>query len=266
MASDEKKKKTTIDSLPDCVLCHILSFLPTRDAAATGFLSKRWKPLWLSLHSLEFDDKDYPDFRKFRNFINSVLFARNSIQSLRLICGFINSFDLDDFNLFLYAASLKGIQELDVSLYSSYSTHLPNCLYSCRTLVTLKLRNATLNCSSCGVDFPLLKSLYLDDVIFQSSAYFFMFFCGCPNLEDVYARALTISDIPPSVENGAELLPKLVRADISYNSIPFPMLCNAQFLCARMVSNASLILITCFCFFIKNCHYFLVTIICFSCQ
>jgi len=155
-----------IASLPDCVLCHILSFLPTRDAAATGFLSKRWKPLWLSLHSLEFDHKDYPDFRKFRNFINSVLFARNSIQSLRLVCGFNDAFDLDDFNPFLYAASLKGVQELDVRLYSLYSTHLPNCLYSCRTLVTLKLRNATLNCSSCGVDFPLLKSLYLDIVIF----------------------------------------------------------------------------------------------------
>ncbi|PNX94471.1 F-box/LRR-repeat protein [Trifolium pratense] len=63
MSGGEKKKKcsgesttTTIDSLPDNILGHILSFLPTKEAIPTCLLSKRWKKQWLQLHSLHFNE------------------------------------------------------------------------------------------------------------------------------------------------------------------------------------------------------------------
>lgn len=234
---------TTIESLPDDVGCHILSFLTTRDAAAAGFLSKRWRSLWLSLRSFEFNDTYFRDFRKFSNFINSVLFPRNSIQSLRLTCGLSYAFTLEGFDLFLYGLALKGIQELHLQLVTS-TTILPYGFYGCKTLVTLKLNNVTLNCPS--YDFPLLKYLDLIQVTFKSHSVMFKFFCACPNVEDLDARSLTIvgGNIPSSAEEGAEVLPKLIMANISQffhfnplaSYIPFHALCKAQFLRARMVT------------------------------
>ncbi|MCI14669.1 F-box/LRR-repeat protein [Trifolium medium] len=54
---------TTIESLPDSVLRHILSFLPTKEAVPICLLlSKRWEPLWLELRSLHFDETYHPDY------------------------------------------------------------------------------------------------------------------------------------------------------------------------------------------------------------
>ncbi|KAK2392747.1 FBD-associated F-box protein [Trifolium repens] len=48
-----------ISSLPDSILTHILSFLPTKSSAATSLLSKRWIPLWLSVLDLHFNGETF---------------------------------------------------------------------------------------------------------------------------------------------------------------------------------------------------------------
>ncbi|XP_057427814.1 F-box/FBD/LRR-repeat protein At2g04230-like [Lotus japonicus] len=45
-----------ISNLPDEVLFHILSFLPTEDVFATSLVSNRFRPLWLSVTTLDFDE------------------------------------------------------------------------------------------------------------------------------------------------------------------------------------------------------------------
>ncbi|KAM1311308.1 hypothetical protein ACFX2H_007767 [Malus domestica] len=46
-----------ISELPDAVLCHILSFVPTKYAARTSILSTGWKDKWVSVPNLDFEHK-----------------------------------------------------------------------------------------------------------------------------------------------------------------------------------------------------------------
>jgi hypothetical protein len=47
-------KDDTINDLPDCILYHILSFLPTKDAVKTSILATNWRYLWTYLPVLDF--------------------------------------------------------------------------------------------------------------------------------------------------------------------------------------------------------------------
>uniref|UniRef100_A0A7N2MA78 F-box domain-containing protein n=1 Tax=Quercus lobata TaxID=97700 RepID=A0A7N2MA78_QUELO len=48
--------KDRLSNLPDSLLCHILSFLPTNEAVVTSILSSRWKTLWTLVPKIDFQD------------------------------------------------------------------------------------------------------------------------------------------------------------------------------------------------------------------
>ncbi|XP_058181461.1 putative F-box protein At1g58310 [Rhododendron vialii] len=98
MDSDIGKSLDRISKLPDSVLCHILSFLPTKkekgtifinfptkNAVGTSILSTRWRYLWTFVTGIDFDDsvlfRDRNEFDgrndmvnfSFMNFVNRVL-------------------------------------------------------------------------------------------------------------------------------------------------------------------------------------------------
>ncbi|WJX76208.1 hypothetical protein P8452_59649 [Trifolium repens] len=232
-----------IGSLPDSILHHILSFLPTKSAASTTILSKRWNPLWLSIPTLHFDDTPFKDFISFRHFISSVFLLRDitlPIQSFHLKCSKQHS-NAQDINRFIHAAvQRRGIEELDLKMFGmvSLKVKLPASIFSCKTLVVLNLRGVKLNdLSQVFVDLPRLKTLHLYCVVFKHHQYIPKFLSRCPILEELHIKDVLL---PVRVAASHTLillknfqyLPNLIRADI-YNanaSVLFTLCCRAQVL------------------------------------
>ncbi|XP_045797859.1 FBD-associated F-box protein At4g10400-like [Trifolium pratense] len=229
-----------ISTLPDSVISHILSFLPTKQSAATSILSKRWNPLWLTLLALDFDEQNFANFGTFRHFVYSVMLLRNitlPIRSFRLKCGNTSDFNPHDVNRFIEAVVQRGIQNLNLEMLCYRSGFkLPQCVLTCNSLTVLKLKRLTIQHFS-KVNFPLLKTLHLNRIRFFSLHPSFLkrFLCGCPVLEDLHIQYVLLLDYECGEFNG---LLKLVKANIinstysNWNFL-FSWVRNAKFLCNR---------------------------------
>uniref|UniRef100_A0A803QTY5 F-box domain-containing protein n=1 Tax=Cannabis sativa TaxID=3483 RepID=A0A803QTY5_CANSA len=68
------KAEDRLSKLPNIILVHILSFLPTTNGVVrTCILSKRWKLIWYSLPKLSFCDTTTTvcEFQKFQNYVDN---------------------------------------------------------------------------------------------------------------------------------------------------------------------------------------------------
>ncbi|XP_057440869.1 putative FBD-associated F-box protein At5g56440 [Lotus japonicus] len=242
-----------ISTLPDDILCHILSFLPTQDTVVTSLVSKRWKPLWRSVPSLYFDDQSHlQNFSKtyhwFQNFIYATIRARDSHQPIRsfwLKCVVESDFCPSDDDIYEWvkaATQRGGLKNLhiEVTLPIDHSLiYLSGSTISCKTLVDLKLMGLFVEIYS-FVDLPSLKTLHLEDVGFDYRQCLGELLSGCPILEymhvnDTYCPGdgYDEDDYDPPNNNNFKGLSKLVRADI-YSlddlDILLEAICNVEFL------------------------------------
>ncbi|XLU29483.1 hypothetical protein S245_065549 [Arachis hypogaea] len=88
------QKIDLISNLPDFLLFHILSFLPTRCAMATSVLARRWRHLWKDLLVLDLDNSEESPYYlsggrdRFIAFVDSVFAQRTAshVEKLRLTC------------------------------------------------------------------------------------------------------------------------------------------------------------------------------------
>ncbi|KOM56849.1 hypothetical protein LR48_Vigan10g274100 [Vigna angularis] len=210
-----------ISSFPDDILCYILSFLPSNEVVATSVLSKRWYRLWRWVHSFDFDyhirgnDKNKEAYYPFLLSMLSFLAFRRLDQPLhrfRLRChskfhrpvtiSILTSKWIND-----AVSEIGRVQHLDLNL--NLHIAMPSVVFSCKTLVVLKLANITLKDVS-FVDLPLLKILHLRTVYFSEGLGFTQLLSGTPNLEDLEAINITVNP-----EGKFNRLPKLVRAKIT---------------------------------------------------
>ncbi|PON87965.1 F-box domain containing protein [Trema orientale] len=186
-----------ISDLPDAVVLHILSFLPTIAAVRTSFLSKRWRRMWTLVPVLDFYDQrdlDYlrkpngnKDRKKFFKFVNECLkhpYADTTITRFKLKAEFYGGGHRVDG--WLKFPVNKSVKELDLHVSPTNSVYcLPSAILCMRTLTVLNLNGLELLISSTKVCLPSLKVLHLVNIDMHDLALNNLLL-GCPYLEKLH--------------------------------------------------------------------------------
>lgn len=186
-----------ISQLPDSLIHHIFSLLPTIYIVRMSCLSKRWRRVWVSTPFLHFEgfknvDSDCITDKKgmFLRFVDNFMEGRRLF--LEIPDRFITTFKIDapcDFGRcstkkidgWLRFAFQGQVKELDLNL-REYC--LPQFVLNASSLTKLKLTDMQLEAPSVS-KFPNLKVLSLVSVKFDLEA-FQNLICGCPVIEDLH--------------------------------------------------------------------------------
>lgn len=219
-----------ISALPDEIICHILSFVPTED------VFKRWRPLRLLIPNLDFDDRRWSRelYPRFLYMVYATIYARslqNPIKRFCLRCDGNSIYEPLEFDvtMWLTAAAERGMEHLDVHISARHNF---NCVFSFRNLVVLKLKVIHITSIS-SVDLPLLRTLHLNGVYFSQHWLLLQILDGCPILEDFEAKNIFVRNSTDEYDAEFKRLTKLVKADISNLSVfnvPLEAFSNVEFL------------------------------------
>ncbi|CDY36410.1 BnaC05g10110D [Brassica napus] len=190
-----------LSALPESLLTHILSYLPTKHSVKTSVLSTRWKNLWLNVPALDLNCEDFPyreeeeEEEAVLGFLDRLLeFEPGSrLLKFKVKCG--NVEDIGGLRDRISTVIHRGPQHLDFESFTEYIDHddaflypfidyIPLNLYTSRTLVSLKLTFSGLEDPG-FVWMPCLKSMILVKVHFHYAADLEKLVSGCPVLEEL---------------------------------------------------------------------------------
>ncbi|CAF2115606.1 unnamed protein product [Brassica napus] len=186
-----------ISGLPESLLTHILSHLPTKQSVQTSVLSKRWENVYLSVPGLDLDCSSIPYYAdelllSFLTFIDKLLEFSPELSLLKVKIKCRNTM-IDGFKDRIGTMIDRGIHHLDVVSSTDYYEDtlsgilpvvdfMPMNLLTSKTLVYLKL-----SCSGLRdpgfVSMPCLRFLHLEEV--KWLVHLEKLVSGCPVLEEL---------------------------------------------------------------------------------
>ncbi|ESQ44169.1 hypothetical protein EUTSA_v10006403mg, partial [Eutrema salsugineum] len=191
--------KDVISSLPDALICHILSFLSTKDAALTSVLSKRWRNLLAFVPILDLDNTiyDHPKMGRrkrlqmrtsFKVFVDRVMALQGNapLNKFSLRCKIGR--DPSRVNGWILKVLERGVVDLSLYISSEYKYPLPPQVLMSKTLVTLKVAGTDeFTIDVMDVYLPKLKTLHMEDVSFddETGASFAKLISACHALEEL---------------------------------------------------------------------------------
>ncbi|MED6136635.1 hypothetical protein PIB30_057734 [Stylosanthes scabra] len=171
-----------ISILPDCLLCHILSFLPNTTSvivATTSVLSRRWRYVWKDLPTFHFNQ---PSLTSVKTFLS--LCSTRGFRKFHLHCR-IEEKEISTVKSWVETAIGSNLEELklNLSVKGMQTLVMPLTIFSCTALVTLSLNplgDAVTVLNRSSYHLPSLKNLSL---FLESPNNLEALLSGCPVLE-----------------------------------------------------------------------------------
>ncbi|XP_028124377.1 F-box/LRR-repeat protein At4g14096-like [Camellia sinensis] len=205
LANVDNNGEDRISNLPESILCHILSKLPTKFAAGTAILSTKWNNLFASIPNPTLDIDDSLLLNPHNNTTNSIfinfmnhlftvtLIDVPTIHKLHLQChhDYGNS-NIDEWVSIALKRNVTGL-----SLFfnvKNTGVSIPG-LFDSTTLVDLLLSQHYGLSVPDSVCLPKLKRLYLDYVGFVDGESFERVVDGCPALEELSLDGVEFQEI-----------------------------------------------------------------------
>ncbi|EOA15249.1 hypothetical protein CARUB_v10028648mg [Capsella rubella] len=187
-----------ISQLPNHLICHILSFLSTKDAIRASVLSTRWRSLWQLVLGLDLDSLDlglafassqFSTIDDFVVFVDKFFYhhRESCIHKLRLHIRTVGYVDYSSYlTKWIDAATTRRIQHLDLHCDRLFkvAVKIPLSLYTSETLVHLRLVRVIL-VSTKVVSLPCLKTLHLEFVKYTDETTLEKLISCSPVLEDL---------------------------------------------------------------------------------
>lgn len=187
-------REDLISKLPDSLICQILLYLPIKDIVRTSVLSSRWKNFWLLITRLDLDANEFPDFNAFVGFMDKFLdFSgehKSCLHKLKLTIR-KNVNDPPCVSRWIDVVVRLKLRHLDVEclVNRKFLELMPLSLYVCDTLVYLRLHRVWLGNFE-SVSLPCLKTMRLEDNVYENDAGLESLISSCPGLEDLSIRRM----------------------------------------------------------------------------
>ncbi|PIA30572.1 hypothetical protein AQUCO_05500106v1 [Aquilegia coerulea] len=196
-----------INALPDEILIHVLSFLPTKHAVRTSVLSNRWRSLWTFSPNITFPCNGENATNSLQELevhnINHCIAQVKPEVSLQKfeVELFLNRNICSDIQRWISFSVTRGVRELDLLCIGSQDVKLPDCLFSCKSLSKLILCCSDFDPPLDFHGFSNLKELILIRVNITDQAMDNLL-STCPILEDLTLKACpNLSNLKISLSN-----------------------------------------------------------------
>ncbi|XP_010451121.1 PREDICTED: F-box protein At4g22280-like [Camelina sativa] len=177
-----------INVLSDDIICHILSFLPLSEATSTSVLSKRWRYLFAYRTNLHLDDQEVGGGQSFIDFVDRVLSASGNFHMRKISIKCLKSIDAGHVTRWMTDVLKHGVLHLDIDVSPNKRILVPLEMFTCKTLVELKLSEGFDALIPDDVSLPSLKTLCLTTVCCYNSdgCAFEKLLSACRVLEELF--------------------------------------------------------------------------------
>ncbi|XP_078152968.1 FBD-associated F-box protein At5g60610-like isoform X3 [Carex rostrata] len=144
MADSNVEEVDRLSQLPEALLLQILSFLPTKFAARTSLLARRFRHLWTASPSFELDRSDFSNGRLFNNVTSRCLRLRDRSAPLLSFCLKANwrrPFSIKLISNWLNRAHLLGLRDLSLHIHAETIESLFPLILSFGSLHSLSINS-----------------------------------------------------------------------------------------------------------------------------